>query len=347
MESQRSPSLQCSTPLPWMLLTFQMRTTSFLSQRTWTSKLVRQGYDEAVVFAGKHNGVQARIQTRAAHSVYIHCVCHRLQLASIQAANSIPEVNKMLERWEIYGSSSSTHSKRLNFSRKSSPSSSYQSLKLWGLVIPRGSHMNTPLSPHYSICMRYQVMLNHTVSALSLPHTLGWLESCFCLKFWIFSQKWMDPCKGSLLISASYLCFWKSQLINLCIWIKMNVSGWVHWSTEITLLKDKHNITLGTHGFPRSHWSSITATAEYRTLVAIPYVDALLENIKSRFTDKAVKIVTAMSIFNPSLLPSEDSLPSYGTRYLLSYMEKKQRSVCWHLISIASWWWAPSRVEDT
>ena len=86
--------------------------------------------------------------------------------------------------------------------------------------------------------------------------------------------------------------------------------------SEISLLKEKHHITLGTHGSARSHWSSITTIAEYRTLVAIPYVDALLANIKSRFTDKAVKIITAMSIFNPSLLPTEDSLPSYGNEQI-------------------------------
>ena len=40
------------------------------------------------------------------------------------------------------------------------------------------------------------------------------------------------------------------------------------------------------------------------------HTNALLETTKSRFTDKTVKIITAMSIFNPSLLPSEDSLPS-------------------------------------
>ena len=57
-------------------------------------------------------------------------------------------------------------------------------------------------------------------------------------------------------------------------------------------------------------------SAEYRTLVAIPYVDSLLLNIKSRFTDKAVKIVTAMSIFSPSLLPAEASLPSYGSEQI-------------------------------
>ena len=86
--------------------------------------------------------------------------------------------------------------------------------------------------------------------------------------------------------------------------------------SEVSLLKEKHDISLGTHGSSRSRWSSITTIAQYQTLVAIPYVNALLENIKSRFTDKAMKIVIAMSIFNPTLLPTEDSLPSYGNEQI-------------------------------
>ena len=75
-------------------------------------------------------------------------------------------------------------------------------------------------------------------------------------------------------------------------------------------------------------WSSITTIAECQTLVAIPYVDALLANIKSRFTDKAVKVVTAMSIFNPAYYPLRISYHLTATsksRYLQSSMEKKQR----------------------
>ncbi len=88
------------------------------------------------------------------------------------------------------------------------------------------------------------------------------------------------------------------------------------FESEISLLNEKHDITLSTHGAARSRWSSITTTAEYQTLVAIPYVHSLLLNIKSRFTDKAVKIVTAMSIFSPSLLPAEAFLPSYGNEQI-------------------------------
>ena len=49
---------------------------------------------------------------------------------------------------------------------------------------------------------------------------------------------------------------------------------------------------------------------------------ALIKNIKKRFLDKTVKIVTAMSIFNPSLLPpTEDSLPLYGNDHIRTLAE--------------------------
>ena len=47
--------------------------------------------------------------------------------------------------------------------------------------------------------------------------------------------------------------------------------------SEDSLLKEKHDTNLGTHGSARSHWSSITTIAQYQALVTIPYVNALLE----------------------------------------------------------------------
>ena len=39
--------------------------------------------------------LKKRMHTLAAHSFYIHCACHRLQLTSMQAVNSVPEIKKM------------------------------------------------------------------------------------------------------------------------------------------------------------------------------------------------------------------------------------------------------------
>lgn len=47
-----------------------------------------------------------RMRTHSAHAVYIHCVCHRLQLASIEAAESVTTINKifgtMTNLWKLF-----------------------------------------------------------------------------------------------------------------------------------------------------------------------------------------------------------------------------------------------------
>ncbi len=58
-------------------------------------KVIGQGYDGAAAFSGRLSGVQKRIYTLAPHALYIHCSCHRLQLASIQTAESVKEVKMM------------------------------------------------------------------------------------------------------------------------------------------------------------------------------------------------------------------------------------------------------------
>jgi hypothetical protein len=68
--------------------------------------LVGQGYDGAATFSGKVSGVRGRIQTLAAHAVFVHYSCHRLQLASIQAAQSVNEIKMMFgtmgSLWKLF-----------------------------------------------------------------------------------------------------------------------------------------------------------------------------------------------------------------------------------------------------
>ena len=50
--------------------------------------------------------MQRRIRAHAAHLIYIHCACHRLQLTSIHAAKKSPEVKKMFgmmgNLWKLF-----------------------------------------------------------------------------------------------------------------------------------------------------------------------------------------------------------------------------------------------------
>ncbi len=49
------------------------------------SNIVGMGFDEASTFSGKKTGVQARIKKVAPHALYVHCHCHLLQSACVQA----------------------------------------------------------------------------------------------------------------------------------------------------------------------------------------------------------------------------------------------------------------------
>ena len=69
-------------------------------------KLIAQGYDGAATFAGKISGIHKRIQTASAHEIYIHCSCHRLQLASIHEDASVKEIRMffgtMTNVWKLF-----------------------------------------------------------------------------------------------------------------------------------------------------------------------------------------------------------------------------------------------------
>ena len=45
------------------------------------SKLIGMGFDGAATFTGKKSDVQARLKKHAPHSIFVHCHCHKRQLA--------------------------------------------------------------------------------------------------------------------------------------------------------------------------------------------------------------------------------------------------------------------------
>ena len=51
------------------------------------TRLIGMGFDGAAAFSGKKSGVQARLKMLSPHALYVHCHCHLLQLACVQAAN--------------------------------------------------------------------------------------------------------------------------------------------------------------------------------------------------------------------------------------------------------------------
>ena len=57
------------------------------SKNIQLSNLIGMGFDGAATFSGKKSGVQARMKKHSPHALFVHCHCHQLQLACVQAAN--------------------------------------------------------------------------------------------------------------------------------------------------------------------------------------------------------------------------------------------------------------------
>ena len=72
----------------------------------------------------------------------------------------------------------------------------------------------------------------------------------------------------------------------------------------------RNDIVVGAqrHGSARSKSARISTLQEYRECVAIPYLDRLIENINRKFTDEAVKILSATSFFDPTKFSIEEAL---------------------------------------
>ena len=62
-------------------------------------RIIGMGFDGANTFSGKKAGVQTRIKKIAPRALFVHCHCHLLQLACVQAANSTTEPEPADLQW--------------------------------------------------------------------------------------------------------------------------------------------------------------------------------------------------------------------------------------------------------
>ena len=82
--------------------------TAYLEAKSTSyRKLIGQGYGGASPFSGNtYSSLKIKMHTLASHAIYIHCSWHRLQLASIQAAESVPRIQKMFgmmtNLWKVF-----------------------------------------------------------------------------------------------------------------------------------------------------------------------------------------------------------------------------------------------------
>ena len=167
---------------------------SFLPQKQLDQrKLIGQGYDGAATFSGKVSWVHKRIQTSSAHAIYIHCCCHRLQLASIQAAASVMEIRMffgtMTSIWKYF----IVPPKKPRHWRASWLFLIFLRWRSWSLVTPGGCRMSVVLrqfSRNYLHCCKpFHVYTSHLEMLRLMVYTffrlvlLVYLAVISCQKF--------------------------------------------------------------------------------------------------------------------------------------------------------------------
>ena len=88
-------------------------------------------------------------------------------------------------------------------------------------------------------------------------------------------------------------------------------------STQVDELESDHGITITRGRSARSFAGGdcVGSLTDFREKVTLPYIDALLHNIRNRFSGEAVDLLVSSSVFNPtSLLSEEATLPDYGKK---------------------------------
>ena len=69
-------------------------------------RLIGMGFDGAATFSGDKKGVQRRLKELSPHALFVHCRCHVLQLASVQAANATPGIKHvyttLMTSWKFF-----------------------------------------------------------------------------------------------------------------------------------------------------------------------------------------------------------------------------------------------------
>ena len=69
-------------------------------------KLIGMGFDRAATFSSDKTGVQRRLKELSPHALFVHCRCHVLQLASVQAVNATPGIKHvyttLMTLWKFF-----------------------------------------------------------------------------------------------------------------------------------------------------------------------------------------------------------------------------------------------------
>ena len=297
--------------------------TSFMEMKGLEyQKLIGQGYDGAATFSGVHNGVQKRMQVHACHALYLHCACHRLQLASMQAAEGVKEIKglfgMMTNIWKLFYNSPKKAEKLVEIQAI---------LHLPQLKIVKPS--DTRWLSHERCIRAIKKELPALIVTLQQLYESSGDAEAFGIALLLASQVGIA---GIALLSEvldllaklntymqrktadfTRLSGFVSSIIEELKLLKTDGAKWCSDATSLKeILEEKHGIPITARAGATRGTSTFSSIEDFRVKVAIPYLSALIENIERRFSGNVVKLLAASSVFAPSLFPPKENVNGYG-----------------------------------
>ena len=272
------------------------------------------GFDGANTMSGKRSGVQKRLRLHSPSAVYVHCRCHQLQLATLNAADQHRDVKRvvgtLLTIWKAF---------------YYSPKKAEKLLEIQAVLNAPELKMVKPSDTRW-------LSRERAVRAVrrSLPALVTTFEE-------IYSKTGDAEAHGLATLLTKYntvACIYMlSDVLHIVAKLQGSLQGKevdlasVPGMVESTLnrLKELKEDTNTTTWF-KEHSAvftdnmqlgdrniNITDTMKTQFVQKVyrPYIESVINNIQSRI--EKTDLISSMAVFDPKHLPNESELSDYGT----------------------------------
>ncbi|TYH00258.1 hypothetical protein ES288_A10G260000v1 [Gossypium darwinii] len=275
-----------------------------------------QGYDGASNMRGEFNGLQAFILNDCRYAYYVHCFAHRLQLALVAAAREVVEVHQFFKDLSDIVNIASASSKRHDELQKAQAAEISRLVSINELATGTGmnqigtlqrpgetrwsSHLNsvTSLLKMYNATSTILENLKNTTSnysqrgdAHNAYNRLRSFEFIFILHVMKkILGKTDNLCQALQRRSQDILNAMSLVLTTKDLIQKLKDDGWNE------LLK---NVISFCETSDRNKKEDVTVEHHYRVDIFFATIDTQLQELKSRFNENVVELLTLTTALNP------------------------------------------------
>ena len=274
-------------------------------------RIVGMGFDGAATFSGKKSGIQARMKKFAPHALFVHCHCHMLQLACVQAANSTPGIKHVYTTltalWKFFHYSP----KRTESLKEVQRVLDMPELKI---IKPSDTRWLAHEKCVKGVKASYAAIVTaldnihdatHEPEALGLSKALSKKQTTAAIFLLDYTLPQVAKLNKTLQTENLDLSIVASLVDSTLHTLEDAVTPAANWVLE--LLEECVNLETATG-------TEITPTdiTTFQETIAKPFIATLKDNISSRFASSG-DVLLALSIFDPKKLPADShALSHYG-----------------------------------